>query len=223
MNTRRYKIFPNCNEAEPGKRRGADLYVCSEGVFYRRENDLSATCLAPTEDDIYDVPDIGKVRIDLTREAGQEITPVAENAKKSAAASKLQAFFGRFVSGENLDGIIDQRVRETLLCRGEGTRDESDFHITLVFNGADADAFNKKVAELYEKYDTEHDCEPDSATEGWSENFELETVVSLGVMNEIFAQAEDFGGFKAKSAIAIYDGVFFFSETSEAIFQGQAS
>lgn len=64
--------------------------------------------------------------------------------------------------------------------------------------------------ELYKKCHAGKDYEPDNATEGKADDSELEMPLSLGILSEIFAQAEGFDGFTAKSAVALYDDVLFF-------------
>lgn len=86
---------------------------------------------------------------------------------------------------------------------GGGARQGETFLIYMRANDASFNQGKTLIENLYEKYDTKHEYEPDP-----DEGCEiLPGPVTLGVMNEIFAKE----GIQlvAKTSVAIYNGVLF--------------
>lgn len=116
-----------------------------------------------------------------------------------------------FVRWDELDERIAQWSVEHLGTYGaSGARDDNDFNIEIVFRGCNVAETNASMDALYEKYDTEKDFETDYIGTPFG-TVELAPPVALGIVNEIFAADEKLHDFAAKRAIALYDGVLFFS------------
>lgn len=91
-----------------------------------------------------------------------------------------------------------------------GARDDNDLTIEVTFRGCNTVEANALMDALYEKYDVDKDFEADHIHTPFGV-VEFAPPVTLGIMNEIFAESKALSDFKAKRAVALYDGVLFFS------------